>query len=217
MEKLSQKLITGSEGEKKISIFFSTERTSYTKYFAKGLMNDLKQKLEKILERLKNEIAGLRTGRATPALVENLEVDYYGSKTPLKAIAAISSPEPRMLIIQPWDKNVIQSIEKTIQSSPLGINPVTDREVIRLSIPSLTEERRKELTKLLGKHLEDARIRVRREREEVLREIDRKEKAKEISENEKFRQKNEVQKIVDEINKKIEEMGAAKEKEIMTV
>ena len=159
----------------------------------------------------------MRTGRATPALVEDLEVDYYGAKTPLKAMAAISSPEPKQLVIQPWDKNAVQPIEKAIQSSSLGLNPVTDRDVIRLSIPSLTEERRKELTKLLGKHLEEARIQVRREREDALKEIERREKAKEISEDEKFRQKSEVQKQVDEINKKIEGMGSAKEKEIMTV
>lgn len=176
-----------------------------------------RQKLEKVVEHLKTEIASLRTGRATPALVEDLEIDYYGSKTPLKAIAAISSPEPKMLVIRPWDKNAVQPIEKAIQASTLGINPVTDREVIRLAIPTLTEERRKELAKLLGRHLEDARIQVRREREDALREIDRREKAKEISEDEKFRQRGEVQKIVDEINKKIEDTGAAKEKEVMTV
>ena len=161
-------------------------------------------------------MVGLRTGRATPALVEDLEVDYYGAKTPLKAVASISSPEPRQLVIQPWDKNAIQPIEKAIQSSSLGLNPVTDRDTIRLSIPSLTEERRKELLKVLGRHLEDARIAVRREREEALKEIDRAEKAKEISEDEKFRKKQEAQKVVDDFNKKIDEIGSAKEKEIMT-
>ncbi len=180
-------------------------------------MNDLKQKLEKIIEKLKGEISGLRTGRASPALVEDLEVDYYGSKTPLKAIASISSPEPRTLVISPWDKNAVQPIERAIQTSVLGLNPITDREVIRLTIPQLTEERRKELTKLLGRHLEEARIHVRKEREEILRGIDAQEKNKEISEDEKFRQKNEVQKAVDEINKKIEDLGKTKEKEIMTV
>jgi len=159
----------------------------------------------------------LRTGRATPALVENLEIDYYGTKTPLKAIAAISSPDSRSLIIQPWDKSVLPAIERAIETSKLGIKPVSERETIRILLPPLTEERRKELTKLLGKYLEDARIQVRREREEILKEIDRREKAKEISEDEKFRRKNEVQKIVDEANKKIEEIGTAKEKEIMTV
>ena len=181
------------------------------------IMAELKQKLEKIIEGLKSDTASLRTGRATPALVEDLEVEYYGSKTPLKAVASISSPEPRSLVIQSWDKNAVQAIEKAIQSSSLGLNPVTDREAIRLSIPPLTEERRRELAKMLGKHLEQARIRVRQERESALKEVDRKEKAKEISEDEKFRQKNEIQKTVDEVNKKIEEIGGAKEREIMTV
>ena len=180
-------------------------------------IQNFKKDLEKVVERLKGEVTGLRTGRATPALVEDMEVDYYGTKTPLKALASISSPEPRTLVISPWDKNAIQPIEKAITSSSLGLNPITDRDAIRLSIPSLTEERRKELTKLLGKHLEEARIHVRREREDALREIDRREKVKEISEDQKFRERNEVQKAVDEINKKIEDMGAAKEKEIMTV
>jgi len=180
-------------------------------------MQNLKQNLDKILERFKNETASLRTGRATPALVEDLEVDYYGSKTPLKAIASISVPESRQILISPWDKNAIQPIERAIQLSPLGLNPVTDKDSIRLSIPSLTEERRKELVKLLGKHLEEAKIAVRREREEVLKAVDRDEKEKKISEDEKFRKKQEIQKIIDEINKKIEDTGAAKEKEIMSV
>lgn len=180
-------------------------------------MEEFRQKLGKVVERLKNEVTSLRTGRASPALVENLEVDYYGSKTPLKAIATISAPEPKQLVIQPWDRQALPLIEKAIQNSGLGINPVTEREVIRLSIPSLTEERRKELLKLLGKFLEEARIHVRRERDEALKEIDGKEKAKEISEDEKFRQKNEAQKVIDDVNKKIEELGLSKEKEITII
>lgn len=180
-------------------------------------MGNLKQKLDKILERLKNEAVSLRTGRATPALVEDLEVDYYGSKTPLKAIASISAPEPRQILISPWDKNAIQPIERAIQLSSLGLNPIADKDTIRLAIPSLTEERRKELVKLLGKYLEEAKIAVRREREEVLKEVNKEEKEKKISEDEEFRQKQEIQKIIDETNKKIEEIGANKEKEIMSV
>ena len=180
-------------------------------------MQDLKQKANNTIEHLKSEIASLRTGRATPALVEDLEVDYYGSKTPLKALAAISNPEPRTLVIQPWDKGAMQLIEKAIQASPLGINPIADRDVIRLSIPPLTQERRKELVKLLGRYIEDARISVRKEREDALRVIDNQFKAKEISEDARFRQRSEIQKIVDEINKKIEDIAAAKEKEIMAV
>lgn len=180
-------------------------------------MKEFTQKLDRIIERLKREALQLRTGRATPALVEDLEVDYYGAKTPLKAIAAISNPEPRMLLIQPWDKNVIQPIEKAIQSSPLGFQPVTDRDFIRLYIPSLTAERRKEMLKVLSRHLEDARIQVRRERDEALKDIERRAKAKEISEDGKFREKQEIQKIVDETNKKIEGFGNAKEREILAV
>ena len=180
-------------------------------------MSDIKQKGDKIIEHLKSESASLRTGRVTSALVEDLEVEYYGSKTPLKAIASISNPEPRTLTIQPWDKGAVQAIEKAIQMSPLGLNPVADRDAIRLMIPSLTEERRKELTKLLGRYVEDARISVRKEREDELRAIDTQLKNKEISEDGRFRHRAEIQKVVDEINKKIEDIGAAKEKEIMAV
>ena len=182
-----------------------------------NMSQEFKQKLEKVVEYLRGEVAGLRAGRATPALVEDLEVDYYGAKPALKALAAISIPEPRTISIQPWDKTALPSIEKAIQSSSLGLNPIADRDIIRLTIPSLTEERRKELLKLLGKYLEEARIKVRVLREEMLKEIDRKEKSKEISENEKFRQRAEAQKQVDEVNKRIEELGKAKEKEVQTV
>lgn len=178
---------------------------------------DLKQKGNNILEHLKSEISSLRTGRATSAMIEDLEVDYYGTKTPLKAIAAIGNPDARTLTIQPWDKGAMQGIEKAIQSSPLGLNPVADRDMIRLSIPVLTEERRKDFTKLLGRMIEDARITVRKEREDSLRAIDVQFKAKEISEDGRFRQRNDIQKIVDEINKKIEDIATAKEKEIMAV
>lgn len=180
-------------------------------------MHDLKQKGNNIIEHLKSELGSLRTGRATSALIEDLEVDYYGTKTPLKVIAAIGNPDPRTLTIQPWDKNAMQPIEKAIQSSPLGINPVADRDMIRLSIPPLTEERRKDLVKLLGRYVEDVRISVRKEREDALRAIDAQFKAKEISEDDRFRQRNDIQKQADEINKRIEDIAAAKEKEIMAV
>lgn len=180
-------------------------------------LNDFRQKLNSIVERLKGEVATLRASRASPALVEDLEVEYYGAKSPLKAVASISSPEPKTLVIQPWDKSILPAIEKAIQNSSLGLAPIADRDTIRLTIPPLTEERRREIAKLLSRHLEDARIQVRREREEALKELDRKERAKEISEDEKFRKKQEVQKTVDEVNHRIEEMGRAKEREIMAV
>lgn len=180
-------------------------------------MIDLKQKLNKVLERLRQEIASLRTGRATSALVEQIEVDYYGVKTPLKALASIAVPDARQIIIQPWDKNAVQPIERAIQSSALGLAPITDHDAIRLSIPQLTEERRRDLGKLLGKMIEEARIQMRRERDEALKALERDYKAKAMGEDEWTRGKKEIQKIIDDTNKKIEETAAAKEKEIMTV
>ena len=180
-------------------------------------MNDLKQKLDAVFDRFRHETASLRTNRASPALVEDIPVEYYGIRTPLKALASISSPGPRELVIQPWDKTVLPAIENAIQSSPLGLAPIADRDSIRLSVPLLTEERRRELVKLLHRHLEDARIAVRREREDALRAIDRRQKAGEISEDARFRERGETQKIVDEANKKIEDASAAKEREIMNV
>lgn len=178
-------------------------------------MDLLKEKLSNIISHFKGEIAVLRTGRATPALVEDLAVDYYGTKTPLKALASISIPDPKQILIQPWDKGALQPIEKAIQSSPLGMNPIVDGAQVRLNLPQLTEERRRDLIKLLGQKSEETKISVRKAREEAIRENDDAEKKKEISEDEKFRKKSEIQKIVDEINKKIEETVNAKEKEIM--
>ena len=175
----------------------------------------LKEKLNKVIEHFKNEITVLRTGRATPALVEDLAVDYYGTKTPLKALASISTPDPKQILIQPWDKGALQPIEKAIQSSQLGLNPIVDGVYVRLNLPQLTEERRKDLTKILGQKAEEAKISVRKAREEALKEVEEQEKKKEISEDEKFRKKSEAQKTVDETNKKIEEIVSAKEKEIM--
>lgn len=180
-------------------------------------MDDLKHKFDAAVERFRHEAASFRTGRATPALVEELAVEYYDAKTPLKALASISCPGPREIIIQPWDKAALPAIESAIQSSPLGLAPIADRDSIRLSIPALTEERRRELVKLLHRHAEDARIAVRRGREDALRDIDRREKAGEISEDARFQERNGAQKIVDEANKKIEDASAAKEKEIMAV
>lgn len=177
----------------------------------------LKQKLSESLDHLKNGISSLRTGRATPAIVEDLPVDYYGASQPLKALAAISVPEPRQLLISPWDKGAMEPIQKAIQQSNLGMNSIADSNGIRLNLPVLTEERRKDLLKLLGTKLEEAKIAVRKEREEAIKAVDKAEKEKEISKDDQFRTKQEIQKLVDETNKKIGEIGDHKEKEIMTV
>ena len=180
------------------------------------MTEELKSQLERIFAELKSGFASLRTGRASPALVEDLEVEAYGVKQPLKALAAISTPGPREIVIQPWDKSLLPVIEKAIQGSSLGLNPVADKETIRLSLPMLTEERKRDLVKVLKEKLESARIQVRRLRDETMKAIDTQEKAKEISEDERFRLRQEVEKTVGEYNKKIEELGQVKEREIMS-
>ena len=180
-------------------------------------MNDLKEKFEKIVAHLHIVLSELRTGRANPSLVEDLQVESYGTMMPLKSLAAISIPEARQILIKPWDKAGLIAIQKAIQTSSLGLNPIVDQDSIRLSLPPLTEERRKELVKTAKQRLEEARIAVRKVREERMKEIDTREKAKEISESDKFRMKDETQKTVDEYNKKIDQIGHDKEKEIMTV
>lgn len=182
-----------------------------------NVIDALKPKLEQSLEHLKSEISSLRTGRATPALVDDIVVEYYGASQPLKTLAAISVPEPRQILISPWDKNAMEPIQKAILQSNLGMNPIADSAGIRLTMPVLTEERRKDLLKLLGQKLEEARISIRKEREEAIREIDKAEKEKKISQDDQFRGKQDVQKLIDEANKKIDEIGDQKEKEISTV
>jgi len=182
-----------------------------------GIIDQLKPKLSEGLEHLKREISSLRTGRATPALVEDLPVDYYGAVQPLKALSAISVPEPRQILITPWDKNAMEPIQKAIQQSNLGMNPIADSNGIRLTLPALNEERRRDLIKLLGQKMEEGRIAIRRIREEAMKELDKSEKDKTISKDDHFRGKDQVQKLIDEVNKKIEEMEAQKEKEIIIV
>lgn len=180
------------------------------------MAGELKLQLDRILADLRVELASLRTGRATPALVEDLEVEVYGRYQPLKALAAISVPESRSLLIQPWDKSVLPAIEKAVQTAPLGLNPIADKDAIRLVLPIMTEERKKDLVKSLKEKLEHARIRVRQVRDEAKKAIDVEEKAKKISEDEKFRRRQEVEKVVGQENKKLDELGKRKEAEIMT-
>jgi len=183
----------------------------------KEIINRLKPNFNRTIEYLRGELAGLQAGRATPSLIEDLEVECYNQKMPLKQLAAIQTPEPRTILIRPWDKSILKDIERAIIQSKLGISPIIEEEFIRLKIPPLSEERRKELTKILQEKLEECRISVRRQREEVWREIQNLEQQGKISEDDKFRAKDEIQKIIDEYNKKIEEMGKKKEEEIMKV
>lgn len=184
-------------------------------------MQDILKKFEQELagakEWFRAEIVSLRTGRATPALVEDLEVEYYGTKTLLKHIASISAPDARSLVIQPWDKGALEAISKAIENSSLHIAPIADGDHIRLALPPLTEERRKDLLKLLNAKTEEARVRTRRGRDDAWKDIQQAEKERTISEDEKFRAKDELQKKMDVFQDELEEVRAKKEKEIMEV
>jgi ribosome recycling factor len=182
-----------------------------------NIINKLKEDLGKNNDFFRDEVVTLNVGRATPSLIEDIMVDYYGTPTPLKQIATISIPDPRNILIQPWDKGQLKDIEKAINSAQLGFNPMNDGTVVRITIPQPTEERRKDLAKHLHSLLEKAKISLRNIREEAVKEIRKMEKDKEIGEDERFTKQDEIQKIVDEYNEKLEEETEKKEKEIMTV
>ena len=179
---------------------------------------DQKQvEFQKAIDHLKSELSTLRTGRANSSLVENLNVEYYGTPTPLIQIAQISVPEPRVIAIQPYDKSALKDIEKAIQQSNIGITPVNDGNFVRLNIPSMTEERRKDLVKVVGQMEEKARVSVRNIREEIWKEIQRMEKEGEISEDDKIASKGELQKMIDNYNEEIKKVAETKEKEVLTI
>src|SRR3989344_8016242 len=170
---------------------------------------------EEILSFYKSDIAAVRTGRATPALVEDVAVDAYGQKMTIKELASISTPEPRTVVIQPWDKGVLEPISNAIRKSDVGLSPIVDGDLIRLSIPSLTEERRKDFIKLLKQKSEESKVKIRRLREAIWEKIQTMAQDGEIREDEKFRGREDLQKIVDEHNQKIEELEKKKEGELM--
>ncbi|MFA7319494.1 MAG: ribosome recycling factor [Parcubacteria group bacterium] len=172
---------------------------------------------EKAIEYMREELGKLRTGRASASLVENLSVDYYGAKSILKQMASITVPEARTIAITPWDRDSLVNIEKAIRDSQLNLNPINDGQLIRINIPALNEERRKELVKILNQNAENARIAVRKIRENLWEDIQEVEKAGRISEDDKFSGKEKLQKVVDKYNAIIEEIREKKEKEIMTV
>jgi len=176
-----------------------------------------KELFDKSIDHLKSDIAVLRTGRATPALVEDIIVDAYGTKQPLKAVASITVADAKTLNVDPWDKSLTQTVEEAIRKSDIGINPVNDGTRIRLPLPELSTERRADLIKVLHKKLEEARISIRKIREEVRSEIDKQEKAKDISEDEKFNFQDDLDALVKEYNEQIKQVGEEKEKEITTI
>ncbi|RKX60196.1 MAG: ribosome recycling factor [Thermodesulfobacteriota bacterium] len=180
-------------------------------------MEETKKKMEKTLKKFKEELAHIRTSRANVALLEGIKVDCYGTKMSITQIATVNVIEGKVLVIQPWDPNLLKEIEKAIQKSDLGINPTSDGKVIRLVMPPLTEERRKELVKLVGKLTEGARIAIRNLRRDLLDKFKTAKKNKEISEDEYKQLEKKVQKLTDEYIKKIEEAAKEKEEEILTV
>ncbi len=177
---------------------------------------DLERRMKGAVEALKGDLSGLRTGRANASLLDPVMVTVYGSNMPLNQVATVSVPEPRMISVQVWDKTNIGPVEKAIRSAGLGLNPINDGNTLRLPIPDLTEERRKELAKLAGQYAEKARIAVRNVRRDGMEMLKADENKKEISEDERKRAETEVQKLTDEIIKAVDEAASHKEKEIMT-
>ncbi|MCM8760862.1 MAG: ribosome recycling factor [Candidatus Omnitrophica bacterium] len=180
----------------------------------KEILHETENKMKKTVEATNREFSTVRTGRASGALVEGLRVDYYGTPTPLKQLAAITTPDARLIVIQPWDKNSLAEIEKTIMKSEIGITPTNDGKVIRLSIPPLTQERRAELDKILKKIAEDGHISIRTARHTAIEAVRKLEKDKLITEDERFKGQEDIQKLTDKYIKEIDNLLAAKEKEI---
>ena len=178
---------------------------------------DIEQKMQKSVDALRKELASIRTGRASPGLIEHLRIDYAGSVLPLNQIAGISVPGPNLLVIQPWDRGSIESIEKAILMSDLGLNPTSDGRVIRVNIPPLTEERRQELIKVVRRRVEEAKISVRNLRREAMDSLKTEEKNKEISQDEHKRTQGQLQKLTDGFIADIEKVGQDKEKEVIEV
>jgi len=181
------------------------------------ILNETKSKMKSTLSVFEEDLHGIRSGRASTALVDRLHVDYYGQETELRQLASISTPEAMQILIRPYDKTAIKSIEKAIQQSNIGINPNVDSEVIRLNMPPLTRERRQELVKFLHKKIEDARVAIRNVRRGANDDLRDFEKEKMISEDDKEHGEAEVQKLTDQFIEQIEELGKAKEKEILEV
>lgn len=183
----------------------------------KQILNELERKMKKTIESYENELSGVRAGRANPQVLDKLTVDYYGTETPIKQVASISVPEARLLVIQPWDISLIKPIEKVLLKSDLGITPSNDGKVIRLPFPALTEDRRKELVKVVKGYSENAKVSIRNLRRESLEKLKKMLKDKEISEDELAQAEENVQKVVDKFSKEIEEITKKKEKELMEI
>jgi ribosome recycling factor len=181
------------------------------------VLDELRQRMQKSVDVLQDDLLGIRTGRASPALVERLSVEYYGVLTPLNQVASIAAPEPRLLVIRPWDPAALADIERAILKSDLGLTPMNDGKLIRLGIPRLTEERRRELVKVVSRRVEEARIAIRNLRRDALQDLKEFENEKMISEDDFYRGKDRVQELTDEFIDTIDSIGKRKEADVMEV
>ncbi len=181
------------------------------------VLDNAKEKMKKTCNVYEREMQGIRAGRANPQLLDRIMVDYYGTPTPVNQVGNISSPEPRLLVISPWEPKMISPIEKAIQKSDLGLNPSNDGKIIRLVFPELNEERRRELTKMASRSAEDAKVAVRSIRRDAIEQIKKMKKNSEITEDDQHEAEDEIQKITDKAIKDVDVIYAAKEKEIMEV
>lgn len=182
-----------------------------------SVLSDVSTKMDRAVDAFKRDLTQLRTGRATPALVENVQVDYYGAMTPLKQIASISTPDARAIMIQPWDTAALREIEKSLMASEMGFNPSNDGSTITVPIPQLTQERRQEMVKLLKGKIEDGKVSIRNVRRDGLESLRKLEKDKSISQDDGRRAQDQLQKTTDGHTKLIDDTGSAKEAEILQV
>ena len=188
-----------------------------TQLTPEAVLQEVERKMGRSMEALQRELAALRTGRATPSLIENVAVDYYGSPTPLKQLAAISAPDARAILVQPWDKQSLREIEKSLMRSDLGFNPSNDGNIITVPIPPLNQERRQELVRLLKRKIEEGKVSVRNVRRDGLEALRKLERDKAISQDQNRRSQEQLQKTTDTHIKDIDQVAAAKEAEIMQV
>lgn len=183
----------------------------------KEILSTAQTKMQKTIEVLRVDLASVRASRASVSLLDKVMVEYYGTPTPVNQVASVTVPEPRMIVIQPWEKNLLKEIERAIMKSDLGLNPNSDGSVIRLNLPQLTEERRKELVKTVHKKAEDARVSIRNLRREANDSVKKAEKAKEITEDEAKKANDDIQKMTDKFIKEVDTVMEHKEKEVMEI
>lgn len=181
------------------------------------IMLDVEERMEKAVEALRSDLVSIRTGRASPALLDRIRVEAYGSEMPLNQMATISIPEPRLIVIRPWDASTLGAIERAILKSDLGLTPNNDGKIIRLAIPPLTDERRQDLARLVGRRVEEARVAIRNLRRDGMRDLGELQKNKEISEDEYYKARDDLQELTDQYIAKVDALGQQKEAEIMEV